>query len=424
MARPRKTETTQSLQAEVAVAQPKKQTAEVIENDYSEFYDSNGEFIWEAYQATCVTHTRTPNPHVKTSNPKDIVFCREPYAQQLYDIMSGAPSMQNFKSELETGEIYEGTVYGVSSEWITVDVNYREMVYVKTAKEPIEFRALAPGEEVAVLITGAEDAGQIIGTISGGMKQKVFADLRDGVESGDTAWIGKVENMIENGGYAVSVQGIRCFMPGSLAGINKLHDFNSIVGQEIYVVPVSFSPDRGTIVVSHRKYLQAMIPTEIQNLKSDIEAMQTGSVTGTAKYGVFVEFNNCLTGMIHSNDLDEETMIKFKKREIKPGDSVNFWVKEIVTNSKITLTQKMESIVDPWNDFTSRYNVPCNVTATVKAIKDYGMFITIEEGIVGLLHISEVGEDVMSLYKAGEEITVQVNRIETETKKVFLKLPS
>ena len=120
---------------------------------------------------------------------------------------------------------YDGTVYAVTSDWITVDVGYRESVYIKFEKEPESVQALRPGETTSVLITTYQPGSHVIGSISGGVKQKTFMDLRDGVEKGDTAWVGTVVNMIENGGYIVNVQGIDCFMPGSLAGINKLHDF-------------------------------------------------------------------------------------------------------------------------------------------------------------------------------------------------------
>ena len=212
-------------------------------------------------------------------------------------------------------------------------------------------------------------------------------------------------------------------MPGSLAGINKLSDFSSIVGEEIYVVPVSFSPDRGTIVVSHRKYLQALIPTAIEELKQNIEVEREGLVTGTAKYGVFVEFNKCLTGMIHNNDLDEETLTKFKSREIKPGDPIKFKVKDIISNNKITLTQKDVVEVNPWINISKRYSIPSVVEATVKSRNDYGLFINIEDGVTGLLHISEIGEETMSLFNPGDKITVQITRIDEATMKVFLKMP-
>lgn len=391
------------------------------EKQDQEYYDEDGNFMWDAYEASCVSHTRKPNPHIKT-RPGDRVYSREPYAQEMYDALQEFEVGQSFKSKINIGEIYEGTVHGVTSETISVDIGYRELVYVQASKEPEEYRRLTAGDETAVLITNTDNS-YVSGSISGGVKQKIFMDLRAGVESGDTAWVGKVSHMIENGGYIVEVQGIECFMPGSLAGINKLADFESIVGQELYVVPVSFSTNRGTIVVSHRKYLQALIPQEIDKIKENIGDEITGNVTGTAKYGIFVEFNRCLTGMIHKNDIDEETFELFKKREIKPGDEIKFKVKDIVSNKKITLTQKTNVEINPWHDINSRYKIPSVVKAQVKAKKDYGLFITIEDGITGLLHVSELGEDVMKVFNAGDEITVKITRIEEESQKVYLKLP-
>lgn len=414
---------------EVGVTQPESKIQEQvevkIENDRDRWTLDNGEFDWDGYAATCPTNMRRPNPHIKTQG-NDRVFSRESYAQEFYDILTNMDKNQNFVPKLNVGTIYDGKVYGVNETHATVDVNYRQLVFVKLSKEDPQYRDIRPGEEVSVLITeGSNDDenGNIIGTISGGMRQRIFMDLREGIDSADTAWTGVVKEMISAGGYVVNVQGIDCFMPGSLAGINKLHDFSSIIGQELYVVPVSFSQDRGTIVVSHRKYLQAMIPVEISKLRENITDRVTGTVTGTAKYGVFCEFNSCLTGMIHVNDLDEETFKRHKKQEIKPGEEIEFLVKEIISNTKITLTQKTLEETNPWINILERYKVPSTVDATVKAVKDYGIFVTLEEGVVGLLHISEVGEDLINVFKNGDNITVQVTRIDPETKKVFLKLP-
>lgn len=395
-----------------------KEVKEETQDPHAEFYDENGEFLWDAYEATCVTKTRKPNPHIKTQKG-DKVYSREPYAQEMYDILT--EYSPEIKAQLFAGEIHTGTIYAVDQEWITVDIGYRESVYIKASKESEEVRMMLPGEETSVLITDTK--GTLTGSITGGVKQKTFIDLRDAIEEGNTAWIGTVKNMIENGGYIVNVQGIDCFMPGSLAGINKLSDFSSIVGEEIYVVPVSFSPDRGTVVVSHRKYLQALIPNAIKDLKDNIGTQKSGLVTGTAKYGVFVEFDKCLTGMIHSNELDEDTLTKFKSRDIKPGDEISFFVKDIISNTKITLTQKENTTVSPWININSRYQIPSIVKATVKTKKEYGVFVNIEEGVTGLLHISELPKDTLDNYSNGDSIDVQITRIDEDSMKVFLKLP-
>lgn len=387
-------------------------------NDFSEFYDENGEFLWDKYESTCPSHTRHPNPHIKTQN-NDKVYSREPYAQEMYDLLSEHSA--EIKPQINVGEIHAGVIWAVTQEWITIDINYRELVYVKAGKESEEVRMMLPGDEAAVLIT--DTTGTLSGSITGGMKHKIFSDLRDAIEEGNTAWVGTVKNMIENGGYIVRVQGIDCFMPGSLAGINKLSDFSSIIGEEIYVVPVSFSGERGTIVVSHRKYLQALIPGAIAELKENIDGVKKGKVTGTAKYGVFVEFDKCLTGMIHVNELNEETLKLVRSGQLKPGMDIEFLVKDIISNTKITLTQKESSTFNPWADISSRYQIPSIVKAVVKTKKDYGMFVNIEDGVTGLLHVSEISKEKMVDYKAGDTIDVQITRIDESTMKVFLKLP-
>lgn len=402
--------------------EPQIEVKEQAPETEQSFYDENGEFMWDAYEATCPSKTRKPNPHIKTKKG-DRVYSRESYAQELYDLMEDMNRQNPILPLITEGSIYEGKIFAVSQEFISVDIGYRELIYVKYDKETTAVKALQPGEETAVLITSNKNNTHVLGSISGGVRHKVFLDLRAGVEEGNTAWVGTVKNMIENGGYIVEVQGVECFMPGSLAGINKLHDFESIIGTEIYVVPVSFSPDRGTLVVSHRKYLQALIPTEIQSIKDNEGVEYTGNVTGTARYGVFVEFNKCLTGMIHINDLDDATSGLFKSRDIKPGDAIAFKVKDIVSNTKITLTQKDNIVSNPWNDISTRYQIPSTIEATVKTKKEYGLFINIEDGVTGLLHVSELEDGLIDVFNSGDKITVQITRIDTESKKVFLKMP-
>jgi small subunit ribosomal protein S1 len=127
--------------------------------------------------------------------------------------------------------------------------------------------------------------------------------------------------------------------------------------------------------------------------------------------------------MIHINDLDELTLPAFKSRDIKPGDEIKFKVKDIISNTKITLTQKDNVVSNPWNDIIERYQIPSTVEATIKTKKEYGLFINIEDGVTGLLHISELEDGLIDVFNSGDKITVQITRIDTESKKVFLKMP-
>ena len=211
---------------------PKEGLIQEVEKSYNnfeprgqdqEYYDVDGNFMWDEYEASCVSQIRKPNPHIKTKHGEK-VYSRGSYVQGLYNALEGFEANQEFKPKINIGEIYDGIVHATTLETISIDIGYRELVYVYANKEPEEYRRLRVGEETSVLITNTDNS-YVSGSISGGVKQKIFMDLRNGIETEDTAWVGKVSHMIENGGYIVNIQGIDCFMPGSLAGISKLADF-------------------------------------------------------------------------------------------------------------------------------------------------------------------------------------------------------
>ena len=383
------------------------------------------EFDWDAHQASCPSRSRKINKGLKNTG-KYNVYSHEPYAQDLLDLLNGYEEAKPAQMQVEVGEIYSGTIYSINEEWVAVDIGYRENVYVNVLKEEISVRGLfVPDAEVKIqVLQMGGGRGFVLGSISAGIKSAVVKEIMESIKDGATGYMGTVSQMIPGGGYIVTVQGVECFMPGSLAGINKLADFESIVGSNMYVVPVSFSEKRGTIVVSHREYLKAMIPSKIEALKENLTQDLTGKVTGSAKYGVFVEFDECLTGMIHVNDLTPELLKAHRAREIKPGDDIAFKIKEVVSNEKIILTQlDAKPVVDLWDGITDRIKTPSEIVGTVRAVKDYGIFVDIEKGVAGLLHISEI-EDVIDLetIKPGDNITVQVTRIDADSRKIFLKI--
>ena len=386
------------------------------------------DFDWQAYEADCPTKFRKPNPHVKAPNGVK-VYSREPYAQELLDLMEGYSLASNTIYNVELGSTYTGKVYGVDENWASVEVGYRELIYVDLTRESAEVKEmLKPGIEVDVQLVADKSMNvkkYMVGSVTAGLKTKVVREIVESINEGNTAYSGYVTRMIPGGGYIVQVQGVDCFMPGSLAGVNKLHDFESIIDTEMYVVPMSYSEEKGTVVVSHRAYLRALIPNKIKEIQEDISVERTGHVTGSAKYGVFVEFEGCLTGMIHVNDLDKDTAKAHRERSLEPGSEINFYVKEVINERKITLVQgsPAEKKIDPWEGISERYNKKTEVIGKVKSMKDYGLFVEVEEGVVGLLHVSEFPDNVnIQEISKGADITVQVIRVEEDTRKVFLKL--
>lgn len=387
----------------------------------------NPDFDWSAYEADCPS-SRRGNKRIKTPNGIKL-YCTEPYAEEALKAYLGDFTDNNRVDAVNIGQSYEGTVSSINVEWCTIDIGARDDVYIDMAKESKEYKDLLKvGKKINVQIiesNGSKQGNYTLGSIEAGFKRAIFDEILDSVENSKTAYNATVKSLIPGGGYIVEIQGVECFMPGSLAGINKLHDFESILNTEMYVVPMNYSSDRGTIVVSHREYLKAMIPTKIAEIKEyENGVVVRGSVTGSAKFGVFCEFNECLTGMIHINDLDEETMRRHIARDIQPGEEIEFFIKKIISENKITLSQKpVEPVSDPWHNASERFKTPVEITGKIRSVKDYGAFVDIGDGLVGLLHVSEFPEgfDLNSL-KKGADITVTVTRIDEETRKVFMEL--
>lgn len=207
-------------------------------------------------------------------------------------------------------------------------------------------------------------------------------------------------------------------MPGSLAGLNKLWNFESLIGQTLVIMPISYSTEKNTIIVSHREYLNTLIPNTIDNLQENIKTEMTGFVTGTTKFGIFAEFNQCLTGLIPNTELDETTLGKFNRNEIKPGDAISFWAKEIITDRKIILTQKGPR-EEVWDKVDERYKPMMVTTGTVTKVTKYGAFVELEKGVSGLIHKTKLKD---ALLDRGDKVNIKILSINSADRKITMSV--
>jgi ribosomal protein S1 len=198
------------------------------------------------------------------------------------------------------------------------------------------------------------------------------------------------------------------FMPNTLAGINKLHDPESLVGKTFEVMVESYSKDEGTYIVSRRKYLQTLIADSIQELESG--TVYTGHVTGTTQFGVFVEFNDCLTGMIHKANILPDWQDKIS--QIKPGMLIEFYVKEIIKD-KIILTQILRETL--WDTIKNGQII----NGRVKDLKPFGVLVYLDDETMGLIHTSEL-DKIGKKFQEGQEIKVKVLAVDRTNRKIFL----
>lgn len=353
--------------------------------------------------------------------PGTKILCTESYVLESLALYGLGNAVEKSVKKCENKEKYitQGEIVSISPNKASalVDIGSKFTAFCSLLKEPNQISdQLQIGMTVDVKIKTSAN-GTVTASISDAIDEVKFNEILGAVGNKSFGFSGKVTELI-NGGYWVEVGGIQCFMPGSLAGLNKLWDFESLVSKTIIVMPISYSREKNTIIVSHREYLNTLIPSTVDDLNENIKDHIIGVVTGTTKFGIFAEFNTCLTGLIPDTELDDETLNLFNRRSIKPGDTISFWPRDIINDRKIILTQKgpKENL---WDNIEERYKPMMITTGTVTKIAKYGAFVELEKGVSGLIHKTKLKD--ISLDR-GDKVNIRIQSVNVSERRITMTL--
>jgi len=342
----------------------------------------------------------------KLKNKKEAIR-QTPEYQAMAKLLEGSLISQPVRNEIVSG-IY----LGISSEQYSFSVRgFKDDVYIENRPSESKYlKNTQVGDKIDVLLVHIDESNyNIRGSIAAIYESKAHATLK---ALDENLVVTAVIRSMNPAGYDIDIlhDGVTLpgFMPNTLAGINKLHDPNSIVGQTLNVMIESFSENEGTYIVSRRKYLRTLIPQAIDELKSN--TVYEGHVTGTTPFGVFVEFNDCLTGMIHKANINPEWSDRLS--EIKPGMEINFYVKEIIKD-KIILTQILRESL--WDNI----KIGQVIDGKVKDNKAFGTLISLDDETMGLIHNSEL-EKIGRKFQADQDLKVKVLAVDRSNRKIFL----
>lgn len=357
------------------------------------------------------------------------IYSNEPYAldaMKMYDKYCGGTVLNNIAS-YEGGnfrDVRVGVVssFSVEKETATIELSGKHSVSVEYNSKNEE---LEVGKKIDVVVS--KKNGKIIGDATSKTAQieRVKQELIRQVDSPSYAYVGVIKDVIFNSanafnGFVVDVSGVKCFMPGSESDVVPLNDYNELVGQTRYVMPITALKE--SIVVSHKEYLNTLKVSVIDSL---IDTKSTdlveGVVSSVKKFGVFIIIGKCVPTLLSVSEMDEETENKFKNGEIKVDDTIKFYV-ESVKDDRVTITQtackslgwnKLKEVVDNDKNYSIR--------GTVKNIFENGAVIVANEFNNITFFLSSKVLNLESL-SVGSEVILPVENIDPVKKTVRLKI--
>jgi ribosomal protein S1 len=309
----------------------------------------------------------------------------------------------------ERGSVISGKYMGILGDQYLIKVNgFKDDIRIDVKQSESKYlKNTNIGDIIDVLISNVDNDNFLI---SGSISSLYESKARLSIDMSLPA-LAHIKSL-SPAGYEIDIlhDGVTLpgFMPNTLAGINKLYDQSLIVGKTFEVMIESFSQEEGTYIVSRRKYLQTLIPSAVKKL--EYGEVYTGHVTGTTPFGVFVEFNECLTGMIHKANVNPEWQEKLTS--ISPGFMIDFYIKEVIKD-KIILTQILRETL--WDNIRNGQTL----NGKVRDTKQFGTLVNLDDETVGLIHTSEM-ERLGKKYTSGQDIKVKVLSVDRLNRKIFL----
>jgi predicted RNA-binding protein with RPS1 domain len=383
------------------------------------------DFNWSSYENGYKGEIKLmPNNKIIGNDNKNKCFSREPYAQQLFNTYVSNSS--NFvKKDLDKGDCVQViNMYSIKGDKVMLELAGNLSLDIDLSREK-KFIQMFGYSTVNGFIESMKNEQYLKDFISVGIYayvieaeptlkisllqghiKKIKEEFMEQINSPSKAYVAKILDA-NKGGFFVEVQGVNAFMPGSLAAANKIIDFKSYVGKEVIVMIEDFLTDINSFIVSHKKYIEYVLPKKIAKLS--LTSKYKGSITGTSKYGIFVEFEEIFTGLLHNSKMKEETFNKFNGNIYKPGDVIEFYINEITKDNRIILTE--ESPEEKKTKFTNfiKENEGKMLQSKVSAIMNFGIIVSVGD-IHGLIPNMQFKNKKTSIknYVVGDCINVKL----------------
>jgi small subunit ribosomal protein S1 len=329
---------------------------------------------------------------------------------------------------IRPGMILTGLVVDVTSDVVIVNVGLKSEAVIpleqfKNERGEVEVK---PGDQVEVALDSVEDGtGETRLSREKAKRARTWTRLEEAFNKSEIV-TGVITGRVK-GGFTVEIENVRAFLPGSLVDVRPVRDTSYLEGKPLEFKVIKLDQKRNNVVVSRRAVVEQEFSAERSALMDNLQegAVVRGTVKNLTDYGAFVDLGG-IDGLLHITDMAWKR-VKHPSEVVKVGDEVEVRILKFDRErSRVSLGLKQLG-ADPWQNIARRYPPNTRVFGKVTNIADYGAFVEIEDGVEGLVHVSEMdwtnkNVNPAKVVHTGQEVEVMVLDVDEERRRISLGL--
>ncbi|MEQ9563366.1 MAG: 30S ribosomal protein S1, partial [Woeseiaceae bacterium] len=334
---------------------------------------------------------------------------------------------QSFASQqIKPGAIIKGTVVAVNDDVVIVSAGLKSeaVIPIEQFQNEKGESDVSIGDEIDVALDAVEDGfGETRLSREKAIRARTWTELEKAFEKSEV--VNGIINGRVKGGFTVEIDNVRAFLPGSLVDVRPVRDPAYLEGKSLEFKVIKLDQRRNNVVVSRRAVVEQEYSEEREALLETLQEGNTvkGIVKNLTDYGAFVDLGG-IDGLLHITDMAWKR-VKHPSEVVNVGEEVEVKILKFVgERQRVSLGIKQLGD-DPWHDLARRYPPQSRLFGKITNIADYGCFVEIEEGVEGLVHVSEMdwtnkNVNPAKVVQIGEEVEVLVLEIDEERRRISL----
>ena len=329
---------------------------------------------------------------------------------------------------IRPGMILTGLVVSVGDDMVIVNVGLKSEAVIpleqfKNERGEVEVKA---GDSIEVALDAMEDGtGETRLSREKAKRARTWTRLEESFNKSEIV-TGTITGRVK-GGFTVEIDNVRAFLPGSLVDVRPVRDTAYLEGKSLEFKVIKLDQKRNNVVVSRRAVVEQEFSAERSALMDNLQegTVLKGTVKNLTDYGAFVDLGG-IDGLLHITDMAWKR-VKHPSEVVKVGDEIDVRILKFDRErSRVSLGLKQLG-ADPWENIARRYPPNTRVFGKVTNIADYGAFVEIEDGVEGLVHVSEMdwtnkNVNPAKVVHSGQEVEVMVLDVDEERRRISLGL--